>query len=90
MYNEGISREGSLLDVASDMDIVRKSGAFFSYGETRLGQGRENAKEFLRRNPEMTDEIERQIRQVAVGVAPLNVAVGDGEVSNDLVEEEAE
>src|SRR5579871_973491 len=55
MYNEGISREGSLLDVATDMEIVRKSGAFFSYGETRLGQGRENAKEFLRRNPEMTN-----------------------------------
>src|SRR5581483_6333878 len=71
MYNEGISREGSLLDVATDMEIVRKSGAFFSYGETRLGQGRENAKEFLRRNPEMTNAIERQIRESATGVVPL-------------------
>ncbi len=85
MYNEGISREGSLLDVATDMEIIRKSGAFFSFGDTRLGQGRENAKEYLRRNPELSNEIERLIRQGATGPAPLNVAVGDG-----LVEEEEE
>ena len=85
MYNEGISREGSLLDVATDMEIVRKSGAFFSYEDTRLGQGRENAKEFLRRNPEMTDAIERQIRESATGVAPLKVAVA---VGDGVVEEE--
>jgi recombination protein RecA len=85
MYNEGISREGSLLDVATDMEIVRKSGAFFSYGDTRLGQGRENAKEFLRRNPEMADSIERQIRESATGVAPLKVAVA---VGDGVVEEE--
>jgi len=85
MFNEGISREGSILDVAADFDIVRKSGAFFSYGETRLGQGRENAKDYLRRNPDLTLAIERQIRQVAVGSMPLKVAVGDG-----LVEEDAD
>ncbi len=85
MYNEGISREGSLLDVATDMEIVRKSGAFFSFGDTRLGQGRENAKEYLRRNPELANEIERLIRQGANGPVPLNVAVGDG-----LLEEEEE
>ena len=62
MYNEGISQEGSLLDVAIELEIVRKSGAFFSFGDTRLGQGRENAKDYLRGHPEMTDEIERQIR----------------------------
>ena len=49
MYNEGISKEGGLLDLGVELAIVRKSGAFFSYGETRLGQGRENAKEFLRK-----------------------------------------
>jgi recombination protein RecA len=87
MYNEGISREGSLLDVATDLDIVHKSGAFFSYGDNRLGQGRENAKEFMRRNPELTDEIERQIRQGATGPVPMKVAVGDGLLDE---EEEAE
>ncbi len=83
MYNEGISREGSILDVAADLDIIRKSGAFFSYGDTRLGQGRENAKDYLRRNPEITSAVERQIRQVASGTMPLEVAVGDGHVDEE-------
>src|SRR4051812_21450060 len=62
MYNEGISKEGGLLDLGVELAIVRKSGAFFSFGDTRLGQGRENAKDFLRKNSEIRDEIERQIR----------------------------
>src|SRR5215218_3606013 len=63
MYNEGISKEGGLVDLAVELGLVKKSGAFFSYGETRLGQGRENAREFLKKNPEMAQEIERLIRQ---------------------------
>src|SRR4030088_816267 len=63
MYNEGISKEGGLLDLAVELGLVKKAGAFFSYGETRLGQGRENAREFLKKNPEMAQEIERLIRQ---------------------------
>ncbi len=62
MYAEGISKEGGILDVGIEMGIVKKSGAFFSYGETRLGQGRENAKEFLRQNSAIRDEIEAKIR----------------------------
>ena len=62
MYNEGISKEGGLLDLGVELSIVRKSGAFFSFGETRLGQGRENAKDFLRKNVEIRDEIEGLIR----------------------------
>jgi recombination protein RecA len=62
MYAEGISKEGGLLDVGLEMGLVSKSGAFFSYGETRLGQGRENAKEFLRENAEIAARLERQIR----------------------------
>jgi len=58
----GISREGDVLDLAVDTGIVKKMGAFFSYGEQRLGQGRENAKEFLRDNPDLTREIESKIR----------------------------
>ena len=58
----GISREGDILDLAVDMGIVKKMGAFFSYGELRLGQGRENAKEFLRENPDLAREIELKIR----------------------------
>jgi len=63
MYNEGISKEGGLIDLAVELGLVKKSGAFFSYGETRLGQGRENARDFLKKNPEIAQEIERLIRQ---------------------------
>src|SRR5689334_3260415 len=63
MYNEGISKEGGLVDLAVELGLVKKSGAFFSYGETRLGQGRENTREFLKRNREIAEEIERLIRQ---------------------------
>src|SRR6476646_612404 len=63
MHNEGISKEGGLLDLAVELGLVKKAGAFFSYGETRLGQGRENAREFLKKNTEMAQEIERLIRQ---------------------------
>jgi recombination protein RecA len=62
MYAEGISKEGGLLDVGLQMGLVKKSGAFFAYGETRLGQGRENAKEFLRQNPAVSAQLESAIR----------------------------
>ena len=72
MYAEGISKEGGLLDVGLEMGLVKKSGAFFSYGDPRLGQGRENAKEFLKTNPALRDEIEERIRAtVAASRAPL-------------------
>jgi len=58
----GISRTGDILDLGVEMNIVKKLGAFFSYGETRLGQGRENAKEFLREHTDITNEIEARIR----------------------------
>lgn len=62
MYGEGISRVGSLLDIGSDLDIVQKSGAWYSFNEERLGQGRENAKQFLKENPDITELIETKIR----------------------------
>jgi recombination protein RecA len=61
----GISREGDLIDLGVEAGIIKKVGAFFSYGDVRLGQGRENAKEFLRQNPELAHELERQIRAAA-------------------------
>ncbi|MGE5282704.1 MAG: recombinase RecA [Chloroflexota bacterium] len=66
-YGKGISREGELLDFGIEHDLVQKSGAFFSYGETRLGQGRNNAKQFLIENPEIAGEIEAKIR-AALGI----------------------
>jgi recombination protein RecA len=65
MYNEGISWAGDVLDLATEMDLIEKRGAYYSYGEARLGQGRENAKEFLRGNPELTLEIENKVREAA-------------------------
>ncbi|HXG26578.1 MAG TPA: recombinase RecA [Candidatus Binatia bacterium] len=62
MYGEGISREGGLLDVGVAVDVVSKTGAWFTFGDTRLGQGREAAKEFLKANPDVAAEIERRIR----------------------------
>ena len=67
MYNEGISKAGDIIDLGTQMEIITKRGAFFSYGDLRLGQGRENAKEYLRQNPNLADEIEIAIRQRAVG-----------------------
>ena len=65
MYGTGISREGELLDLAVKLDIIQKSGAWFSYGETRLGQGRDNVKEFLKSNAELSAEIEKKVRENA-------------------------
>lgn len=62
MYGEGISKEGELIDIASELDIVQKSGSWYSYNEERLGQGRENAKVFMRENQEMAQEITAKIR----------------------------
>ena len=61
MYGEGISREGEILDIGSEVDIVQKSGSWFSYNGERLGQGRENAKVFLKENPEIREEIRKTL-----------------------------
>jgi len=63
IYGEGISREGTILDLAAEQDIIKKSGAWYSYGDTRIGQGRENAREFLKNNPELTLELENRLRE---------------------------
>jgi recombination protein RecA len=64
MFNEGISHCGLLVDIGVENDIVQKSGAWFSYGDVRLGQGRENAKTFLKENPEVAARVETQIREL--------------------------
>jgi len=66
MFDHGISREGNLIDLGVELGLVNKTGAFFSYGDIRLGQGRENTKQYLSQNPELAQEIERQIRASAV------------------------
>jgi len=66
MFDHGISKEGNLIDLGVELGIVKKSGAFFSYGDIRLGQGRENAKHYLNQNPELAGEIEQQVRASAI------------------------
>ena len=86
MFNEGISKAGDTLDLATKLEVVQKRGAFFSYGDLRIGQGRENSKEFLRQNPEVAAEIESIIRKKALGgelVLPLDLSVEDSTSSDE-------
>ncbi len=80
MYNEGISKVGDLIDIGTALEIVTKRGAFYSYNDTRIGQGREQAKNFLKANPQIANEIELAIRaqQAATGM-PLNVEAEEAE-----------
>ena len=63
MYGEGISKVGDLLDIAADIDIIKKSGAWYAYNEIKLGQGRENAKKFLLDNPDLLNEVDEKVRK---------------------------
>ena len=63
LYGEGISREGSLIDIGVDAGIVRKSGAWYTYDGDQLGQGKENARTFLKDNPDLSNEIEKRIKE---------------------------
>lgn len=78
MYGEGISREGEILDIGSEVDIVQKSGSWFSYNGERLGQGRENAKVFLKENPEIREEIRKNIIDFKYGNTD-----NDNDIDND-------
>ena len=82
MYGTGISKEGSVLDMAVDCDIVSKSGAWFTYETERLGQGREAAKEFLATNPDLREEIDKKVR-VALGLEFDDEPVGEPVVKDD-------
>jgi len=85
IYGEGISKIGNILDVAVNNDIVQKSGAWFSYDDTRLGQGRENSKQYLKDNPELALSIENRLREL------LNVGASKTKnVSNDVSDNDAD
>jgi recombination protein RecA len=86
IYGEGVSKSGELVDLGVKAGIVEKSGAWFSYNSQRLGQGRENAKQFLRDNPAIADEIELAIRQNA-GLLADAITVGDSDGDGDSADE---
>ncbi|GIP14625.1 protein RecA [Paenibacillus montaniterrae] len=87
MYGEGISREGSIIDIGVEMDIVQKSGAWFSFGGERLGQGRENAKQFLKDHTEIALTIENQIRSSYDMSAALQTKFTDDDSEEEDLEE---
>jgi len=76
MFDHGISKEGNLIDLGVELEVIKKAGAFFSYGDIRLGQGRESAKQYLTQNPELAQEIEQRIRAPAV-TTPLTLPGND-------------
>jgi recombination protein RecA len=83
MYNKGISKSGDLLDLGTSMNIVEKRGAFYTFAGTRLGQGRENAKEFLENTPALMDQIETTIRQTATASTAPFQALATSEGSDE-------
>ena len=73
MYDEGISKVGNILDLAVEMELVNKRGSYYSYGDLRLGQGRENTKQYLKENRELIEELESGIREAAgVEATPID------------------
>jgi len=89
MFGEGISREGDILDLAADVNIINKSGAWYAYNEEKIGQGRENAKLFLRENPAIRDEIESKVR-VFHGLEGMVVEKPEAEVKKKEKPEKSE
>jgi recombination protein RecA len=87
MYNEGISKAGDVLDLGVEMGLMEKRGSFYTYGEVRIGQGRENAKQYLKDNPELMSEVEAKIRAASsAGAAPIDFGT---EIETDQREDEA-
>jgi recombination protein RecA len=74
MYNEGISKTGDLIDIGTALGLIVKRGAFFSFQDTRIGQGRENAKQYLKEHPELTDQLDKVIREKTLTGVPVHVS----------------
>lgn len=87
MYNEGISKAGDLLDLAVEFEIIDKRGSYYSYGDLKLGQGRENTKDYLRENPGLTKEIEETIRQEYLGGVGEDISVENTD-DEEFIEDE--
>jgi recombination protein RecA len=89
MYGTGISREGSILDVSVDFGIVKKSGAWYTYEGEQLGQGRENAKQFLRSTPEMMIELDQRVREMVLAKTEPPVTSDEEELDVEEIDEDA-
>jgi recombination protein RecA len=87
LYNEGISKVGDILDLAVEMELLEKRGSYYSYGETRLGQGRENARNYLKEHPELAWELETALRKLA-GLHATIDGGSDEEAEQEIAMEE--
>ncbi len=88
MYGEGISKEGSIIDIGTELDIVNKSGAWYSYEGERLGQGRENAKQFLKENQPISEAIENKIREASNLTTTVNAPTAEEAAAEEREEQE--
>lgn len=86
MFGEGISKEGEIVDLGVELDIIQKSGSWYAYGDERIGQGRENAKQFLKANPEIREQISNKIRE-SYGLAAASYTIGAHDEDEDMDEE---
>jgi recombination protein RecA len=87
MFSQGISREGNVLDIATDLNLIKKSGSWYEYNGSKIAQGRDSAKEYLKENPKVTDELYNQIKKLVLSgkeSIPLEIAV---EETNEEIEE---
>ena len=89
MFGQGISRSGSIIDIGTELNVIAKAGAFYSYKGERLGQGRENAKKFLEERKDMMDAIEAEIKNgdAAKEALALGISGGTGEVADEDADE---
>ncbi|MBL8334607.1 MAG: recombinase RecA, partial [Rubrivivax sp.] len=78
LYGEGISREGEIIDMGVNARILDKSGAWFAYNGEKIGQGKDNSREFLKENPDLAREIENKVRE-AMGIPPMGATAGAAE-----------
>jgi recombination protein RecA len=90
MYGEGISREGDLLDLASERGLVQKSGAWYAYQEDRIGQGRENAKKYLKEHPDVGAAIEQQLRQTMGLTRVAAEPLAGADLNSELIDMESD
>ncbi|MGB1539930.1 MAG: recombinase RecA, partial [Rickettsiales bacterium] len=88
LYGEGISKLGELIDLGVKADLVEKSGSWYSYGGTRIGQGKENARQYLKDNPKVANEIEQKLRENA-GLVNNAIAFAPSEEDKEAAKEDA-
>ena len=86
MYGEGISKEGEIVDIGAELDIIQKSGSWYSYNNERIGQGRENVKQFFKENPAIKEDVTEKIRQ-HFGIGELGYTIGANDTADEEIDE---